>query len=81
MANRKVNKQKEEKETELVTLRMDADVKFPKDYVNQLEYVTDHASSSYVQLLGVAEIMEQAALDGYQSSTDMDGLKFWVIGL
>lgn len=57
MTNNKSNKQQEEKEMELASLRIEAHEKFPKDYVSQLECLTDHASSSYVQLLGIAEIM------------------------
>lgn len=43
---------------ELGTLSMEAQQKYPKDFVNQMDYILEHASNSYVKLLGVAEIMQ-----------------------
>jgi hypothetical protein len=50
---------------------MEAQQKYPKDFVNQMDYILEHASNSYVKLLGVAEIMQAVGSNPHYGSKEI----------
>lgn len=57
---------------ELGTLSMQAQEKYPRDFVNQMDYILEHASNSYVKLLGVAEIMQAVGSNPHYGSKEIN---------